>query len=112
MAGDLIFSTMFQKNTPQQVLKFLDNESNLAEDLKIITSLPSLPFLKAAFQEMIPWRYSCKCKSQQANYKYTYNVINLRKFARSKMWKKLLWKDTVEGSPEEKSGLNNTTGVE
>ncbi len=53
MAGDLIFSKMFQKNKPHQVFKFLDNESNLTEDIKIITSLPTLPFLKAGFQEMI-----------------------------------------------------------
>jgi lycopene beta-cyclase len=53
MAGDLIFSKMFQKNKPHQVLKFLDNESSLAEDIKIITSLPILPFLKAGIQEMI-----------------------------------------------------------
>ncbi len=53
MAGDLIFSKMFQKNKPHQVLKFLDNETNLAEDIKIITSLPTLPFLKAGLQEII-----------------------------------------------------------
>ena len=54
LAGDLIFSRMFQKNIPHHVLKFLDNESNLVEDIKIITSLPILPFLKAGIQEMIP----------------------------------------------------------
>ena len=43
---------IIQKNKPEMVFKFLDNESNLAEDIKIITALPILPFLKAGFQEV------------------------------------------------------------
>jgi lycopene beta-cyclase len=46
-----IFATLFKKNKPQQVLKFLDNESSLAEEVKIISSLPAFPFLKAAFKQ-------------------------------------------------------------
>jgi len=49
--GKQIFSTMFKKNKPQQVLKFLDNESSLSEELKIISTLPTLPFLKAAINQ-------------------------------------------------------------
>lgn len=43
-----IFTTLFRKNKPQQVLRFLDNESSFTDELKIISSLPAFPFLKAA----------------------------------------------------------------
>lgn len=51
LPGHKIFSTLFKKNKPQQVLRFLDNESSLKEELKIISSLPVWPFLKAAFRQ-------------------------------------------------------------
>lgn len=50
-SGKKVFTTMFRKNKLQQVLKFLDNESSLTEELKIISTLPTLPFLKAAFNQ-------------------------------------------------------------
>ena len=50
-SGKKIFATLFKKNKPQQVLKFLDNESSLTEEIKIISSLPAFPFLKAAFKQ-------------------------------------------------------------
>ena len=49
--GKDIFTSLFKKNKPQQILKFLDNESSLAEEVKIISSLPVFPFLKAAFKQ-------------------------------------------------------------
>lgn len=52
LPGDMIFTRLFKKNKPQQVLKFLDNESSMADELKIISSLPVLPFLKAALKQM------------------------------------------------------------
>ena len=51
-SGKKIFATLFKKNKPQQVLKFLDNESSLSEELKIISGLPTLPFLKAALKQI------------------------------------------------------------
>ena len=48
LPGKKIFSVLFRKNKPQQVLRFLDNESSLGEELKIISTLPTWPFLKAA----------------------------------------------------------------
>lgn len=51
LPGDKIFTTLFKKNKPQQVLRFLDNESSIADELKIISSLPTLPFLKAAWKQ-------------------------------------------------------------
>ncbi len=52
LPGDKIFSQLFKKNKPRQVLRFLDNESSLAEELKIISSLPTWPFLKAALKQL------------------------------------------------------------
>ena len=45
-----IFSALFRKNNIQTVFKFLDNETTIAEDIKIISTLPTQPFLKAVFQ--------------------------------------------------------------
>lgn len=51
LKGKDIFSQLFERNKATQVLKFLDNETSLAEELKIISSLPMLPFLKAAIRK-------------------------------------------------------------
>ncbi|HYM94668.1 MAG TPA: lycopene cyclase family protein [Chitinophagaceae bacterium] len=52
LSGKKIFTELFLKNKPLQVLRFLDNESSLAEEVKIIFSLPVFPFLKAAWQQV------------------------------------------------------------
>ena len=52
LPGDKIFSRLFKRNKPQQVLKFLDNETSLAEELKIISTLPMMPFLLAAMRQL------------------------------------------------------------
>ncbi|HEU4861918.1 MAG TPA: hypothetical protein VFT15_18875, partial [Chitinophagaceae bacterium] len=49
--GKEVFTALFKKNPPQQVLKFMDNESSFTEELKIISCLPTFPFLKAAFNQ-------------------------------------------------------------
>ena len=56
MKGSDIFASIFKKNSPQMVLKFLDNETNLLEDLKIMASVPMKIFLPIAFRQMV----SCK----------------------------------------------------
>ncbi|MDZ7878944.1 MAG: lycopene cyclase family protein [Saprospiraceae bacterium] len=43
--GSVIFSRLFQKMPIQTVLRFLDEETNLWEELKIFAQLPYLPFL-------------------------------------------------------------------
>lgn len=53
LPGDKIFATLFKRNKAYQVLKFLDNESTLREELGIISSLPTWPFLKAAVQSVV-----------------------------------------------------------
>ena len=52
LQGKKIFTTLFQKNKPQAVLRFLDNETSLKDELRIISSLPTWPFLKAAFKQV------------------------------------------------------------
>lgn len=52
LPGKQIFTDLFKKNKPQRVLRFLDNESSLSGELKIISSLPTLPFLKAALHQL------------------------------------------------------------
>ncbi|HEX7905900.1 MAG TPA: lycopene cyclase family protein [Chitinophagaceae bacterium] len=51
LPGATIFTDLFQKNKPQQVLRFLDNESSIQDEVKIISSLPTWPFLKAAIRQ-------------------------------------------------------------
>lgn len=53
LPGSEIFSQLFQKNNAADVLTFLNNESSLAQELKIISSLPTLPFLKAAVKQVL-----------------------------------------------------------
>ena len=52
VTGKDIFTTIFKKNKIHQVLKFLDNENSLKEELKIISTLPTIPFLKAALNQL------------------------------------------------------------
>ncbi len=52
LPGSRIFATLFKKNKASQVFKFLDNESTLTEELGIISSLPTWPFLKAALKQL------------------------------------------------------------
>jgi lycopene beta-cyclase len=47
-----IFTPIIKKNKPQHLLRFMDSESSLLEDLKIISSLPTWPFLKAAMKQL------------------------------------------------------------
>ncbi len=42
-----IFTLLFQKNPPARILKFLDEDTSFAEDLKIMYSTPYAPFLAA-----------------------------------------------------------------
>ncbi|MBS1610915.1 MAG: lycopene cyclase [Bacteroidetes bacterium] len=48
LGGDKIFTRLFQRNKTQAVFKFLDNETSIGEELKLISTLPTYPFLKAA----------------------------------------------------------------
>ncbi|TCZ73146.1 lycopene cyclase family protein [Flaviaesturariibacter aridisoli] len=53
LEGADVFTDLFRKNDPRRVLRFLDNESSLAEELGIISTLPTLPFARAALRQLI-----------------------------------------------------------
>ncbi|MGV3657427.1 MAG: lycopene cyclase family protein [Chitinophagaceae bacterium] len=55
LPGDVIFSHLFQKNKASQVFRFLDNETSLPEELRIISTLPTMPFLRAAVRRSLPF---------------------------------------------------------
>jgi lycopene beta-cyclase len=52
MQGDDIFQSIFSKNKIVSVLRFLDNESSILEDMKIMNSVPINIFLPAALYEL------------------------------------------------------------
>ncbi|WP_286966869.1 lycopene cyclase family protein, partial [Flavobacterium sp. UBA4854] len=47
--GSSIFSSLFRKGNPELIFKFLDEETNLFEDLQVILKCPKVPFIKALF---------------------------------------------------------------
>ncbi|MBF4517077.1 lycopene cyclase [Flavobacterium sp. ANB] len=48
--GSTIFSSLFKKGNPALIFKFLDEETNLTEDLQVISKCPKVPFIKALFR--------------------------------------------------------------
>lgn len=48
--GASIFSSMFKKGNPALIFKFLDEETSLMEDIKVILKCPKLLFIKALFK--------------------------------------------------------------
>ncbi|HJV20130.1 MAG TPA: lycopene cyclase family protein [Sediminibacterium sp.] len=52
MDGSDIFARIFRQNRAADVLAFLDNESSLLTDLKIMSSVPTGVFLPAALREL------------------------------------------------------------
>ncbi len=53
MQGKTIFSMLFEKNKASIVLKFLDNETRIWEEIKLFNSLPKKIFTKAALKEIL-----------------------------------------------------------
>lgn len=51
--GQPIFESLFKKRSPQLIFKFLDEETNLWEDLKFISCPSSLPFIKALCRRLV-----------------------------------------------------------
>lgn len=51
LGGKQVFSSLFTQNTLRDLFAFLDNASTVTQDWKIIRSLPSRPFLRAAIEE-------------------------------------------------------------
>jgi lycopene beta-cyclase len=52
MSGDKLFAQLFKNNTVQSIFKFLDNETSLKEELKIMNSVSLKTFLPAAIKEI------------------------------------------------------------
>ena len=50
--GHYIFETLFKNRSPQLILRFLDEETTLWEDLKIIAACPKRIFLRALFKRV------------------------------------------------------------
>ena len=50
--GELIFGELFKNRSPQLIFKFLDEETNLWEELKIITACPISDFTKALLRRL------------------------------------------------------------
>ncbi|MBC7695666.1 MAG: lycopene cyclase [Burkholderiales bacterium] len=48
-----IFATLFKKNSAEELLNFLNEESNLLEELKIMNSVPKKHFITAFMKKMI-----------------------------------------------------------
>lgn len=56
LPGKEIFTQLFQKNSAAKVFKFLDNETTINEELKIISTLPKKQFLTAGIKELLKIR--------------------------------------------------------
>ena len=52
LPGDLIFSELFKKNPTDRVLRFLDNETTLEDEINLVATLPVKEFMKAGWQEI------------------------------------------------------------
>lgn len=52
LGGDRIFTDLFQKNDVQRIFRFLDNETGLTDDLRMMWSVPTGIFLPAALREL------------------------------------------------------------
>lgn len=52
LPGDFIFKELFKNNKVTDVLQFLDNETSLLQEMKIITVLPKRVFIRAALEQL------------------------------------------------------------
>jgi lycopene beta-cyclase len=52
LAGAAFFTQLYQRNKAAAIFKFLDNETSLPEELKIMNTVPRWLFTKTAVREM------------------------------------------------------------
>lgn len=52
LPGEAIFTKLLRKNRLPLVLQFLGNQSSLPQEVRLISVLPKLPFLKAALHQL------------------------------------------------------------
>ncbi len=53
LEGKTIFSVLFKKNRAGAIFKFLDNETSIKEEIKLLNTLPKKIFMKAGFKEFM-----------------------------------------------------------
>jgi lycopene beta-cyclase len=53
LEGKTIFSILFKRNQAQTIFKFLDNETSVKEEIKLLNTLPKKIFIKAGFKEFV-----------------------------------------------------------
>lgn len=51
--GSRVFSQLFERNPPARIFSFLDNETSFPQELALIASLPTMPFLRAAWRSVV-----------------------------------------------------------
>jgi lycopene beta-cyclase len=52
LAGKEVFTFMFKKLPPENIFKFLSNESSILEDIALMSSLPIKPFLLGGIKQL------------------------------------------------------------
>ena len=52
MTGKKIFSLLFSRNRISTIFAFLDNETSIWQEMKIMNTLPQLPFMRAGWFEL------------------------------------------------------------
>jgi hypothetical protein len=52
LEGHDVFRMLFQRNEPSSIFRFLDNDSTIPAEAKLMNTLPMLPFLKAGLREL------------------------------------------------------------
>ncbi len=51
--GSQVFESLFRKKGPKLVLKFLDEETSLWQDLEVMWACPKLPFIRALLRRLL-----------------------------------------------------------
>jgi lycopene beta-cyclase len=51
LPGHFVFTELFRNNPAHRILRFLDNNTRLHEEIRIMASLPQWPFMKAGLRE-------------------------------------------------------------
>lgn len=52
LAGDELFTYLFKKNPPQRLLRFLNEETHLFQELALMSTVPTVLFLKTFIEEV------------------------------------------------------------
>lgn len=67
--GKYIFSVLFKKNKAKTIFKFLDNESTILQEIRLLNTLPKKIFIKAGFTEFVRLLFKPKKSTESNNFK-------------------------------------------